>query len=203
MSSKKNAREKKLARQEAARKASRKKFLTNGIALGMLFIGLAVGLTLRTAFGPQTCGNTDSDLELYLESALPGDVTVWKTAQEGRVKAVLYHQQDLGECVALFQSQLFGMRWKYDGMDSVKEDGLQVVGSCLEGGFLRRSRCEVVVCGDNRSGAVASYAMADAQEVARGDLEADRILDIYILDGAGHLPKQLLQYGPDGTELPA
>ena len=81
MSSKKNVREKKLARQEAERKAKNRKFLTNGIALGMLFIGLAVGLTVQQAFGPQTCGDTDADMQAFLEESQGPGIELWKTAK--------------------------------------------------------------------------------------------------------------------------
>ena len=42
MSSKKNARAKKLARQEAEKKARDKAFRRKGISIGMLFIGMAI-----------------------------------------------------------------------------------------------------------------------------------------------------------------
>ena len=201
MSSKKNVREKKLARQEAERKAKNRKFLTNGIALGMLFIGLAVGLTVQQAFGPQTCGDTDADMQAFLEESQGPGIELWKTAENGRVKAVLYEREDLGGCLAIFERQMFGVRWKYDGMDTLREDRLQAEGSWNEGGFMRRSQCEVVICGDNRTGEVGSYLLADAEGVARDELEADYILDIYILDGTAGLPKNLKQYAPDGSEL--
>ena len=201
MSSKKNAKEKKLARQEAERKARTKKFLTNGIAIGMLFIGLALGLTVRTAFGPQTCGGSDADLQAYLAESQNTGVELWKTAENGRVKAALYQREGLGGCVAIFERQLFGLRWKQSGMDTLKENGLQAESSWLEGGFMRRSKCDVVVCGDNRNGEVASYVMTDAEGVSRDGLESGYILDIYILDGAAASPSDLRQYAPDGSEL--
>ena len=36
----------------------------------------------------------------------------------------------------------------------------------------------------------------------RDGLEADYILDVYLLDGAEDLPRELVQYGPDGDVLP-
>ena len=60
-------------------------------------------------------------------------------------------------------------------------------------GFLRGTQCEAVVYGDNRSGAVDSYTVTDAGSAGRADLEADYILDLYILDGVESLPKELTQ----------
>ena len=60
---------------------------------------------------------------------------------------------------------------------------------------------EAVVYGDNRTGAVDSYTVTDADGVGRSDLEADYILDVYVLDGAEQLPRTLVQYGSDGSVL--
>ena len=124
-----------------------------------------------------------------------------KTAREGRVQAVLYEREDLGLCTAVFEQRLFGLRWAYDGMESAPETGLGMTGSWQAGGFLRGTRCEAVVYGDNRTGAVDSYTVTDADGVGRSDLEADYILDVYVLDGAEQLPRILVQYGPDGSVL--
>lgn len=66
---------------------------------------------------------------------------------------------------------------------------------------MRGTRCEAVVYGDNRTGAVDSYTVTDADGVGRSDLEADYILDVYVLDGAEQLPRTLVQYGSDGSVL--
>lgn len=75
------------------------------------------------------------------------------------------------------------------GMESAPETGLGMTGSWQAGGFLRGTRCEAVVYGDNRTGAVDSYTVTDADGVGRSDLEADYILDVYVLDGAEQLPR--------------
>ena len=167
----------------------------------MLFIGLGLGVTVRTAFAANTCGGSQEDLAAYLLESQGQGATVLKTAREGRVQAVLYEREDLGLCTAVFEQRLFGLRWAYDGMESAPETGLGMTGSWQAGGFLRGTQCEAVVYGDNRTGAVDSYTVTDADGVGRSDLEADYILDVYVLDGAEQLPRTLVQYGPDGSVL--
>ena len=198
-----NSNKKAKARREAQVKktAQTKRILTTGVGIGMLFVGLWAGLTLQSAFAANTCGGSDEALEAYLEESQAREVTLLKTAQEGRVKAVLYEREDLGGCIALFQKHLFGLRWSYDGMNGFSDDGLHLTGSWNEGGF-GGSKCEITVYGDNRGGEVNAYAVTDAGEtVAREDLESDYILDIYILDGATELPRTLVQYDDTGAEL--
>ena len=198
-----NSNKKAKARREAQAKktAQTKRILTTGVGIGMLFLGLGIGLTVQSAFAANTCGGSDEALERYLEESQEREVTILKTAQEGRVKAVLYEREDLGGCVAVFQKRLFGLRWAYDGMNGFSDDGLHLTGTWNEGGF-GGPKCEIAVYGDNRDGAVVAYAVTDAGEtVAREGLEEDYILDIYILDGAAELPRTLVQYDESGAEL--
>ena len=203
MNSNKKAKARKAARAAAQAKktAQAKQILTVGVGIGMLFIGLGLGVTVRTAFAANTCGGSQEDLAAYLLESQGQGATVLKTAREGRVQAVLYEREDLGLCTAVFEQRLFGLRWVYDGMESAPETRLGMTGSWQAGGFLRGTRCEAVVYGDNRTGAVDSYTVTDADGVGRSDLEADYILDVYVLDGAEQLPRILVQYGPDGSVL--
>jgi hypothetical protein len=59
----------------------------------------------------------------------------------------------------------------------------------------------VEIYGDNRDGETAAYTLTDGVE--RSDLEADLILDIYILDGADALPDRsdLARYDAAGNTL--
>lgn len=203
MNSNKKAKARKaaLAAAQAKKTAQAKQILTVGVGIGMLFIGLGLGVTVRTAFAANTCGGSQKDLAAYLLESQGQGATVLKTAREGRVQAVLYEREDLGLCTAVFEQRLFGLRWAYDGMESAPETGLGMTGSWQAGGFLRGTQCEAVVYGDNRTGAVDSYTVTDADGVGRSDLEADYILDVYVLDGAEQLPRILVQYGPDGSVL--
>ena len=79
-----------------------------------------------------------------------------------------------------------------------KTPGLHLTGEWTEGG-LKGSRCEIVVCGDNHGAEVWSYSVADAEGITDRYVRVGYILDIYILDGIGQLPKELHQYGPDGS----
>lgn len=138
-----------------------------------------------------TCGPSDEDMIRFMSERM-GDrgFTVLKTAQEGRIKAVLY-EADWSEdttklCIMEFERRLFGMRWQYLGMNTVADGELGKTG-----GWNSNGRCEVVVYGDNSGGAVSGYRFLDAPEVCRDNLESDYILDIYILDGIESLPRQL------------
>ena len=195
MNSNKKAKARKaaLAAAQAKKTAQAKQILTVGVGIGMLFIGLGLGVTVRTAFAANTCGGSQEDLAAYLLESQGQGATVLKTAREARVQAVLYEREDLGLGTAVFEQRLCGLRRAYDGMESAPETGLGMTGSWQAGGFLRGTRCEAVVYGDNRTGAVDSYTVTDADGVGRSDLEADYILDLYILDGVESLPKELTQ----------
>lgn len=177
-----------------------RKYLTVWVGIGLVLAALWLGGTVRAAFAVNTCGGSQADLEVYLEEFHHTEVTLLKVSQEGRVKAVLYEREDLGLCTAIFQRRLLGLRWAYDGMNIAPETGLALTGSWNEGTF-GFTNCETVVFGDNRSGSVDAYAVTDAEGVGRTDLEADYILDVYVLDGAEQLPRDLVQYGPDGSVL--
>lgn len=178
----------------------RKRFLW----LAVVALFLVVAAVIRPAFdGIRTCGDSDEDLKTFLEQFQQREVELLKVAETGRVKAVFYDREDLGTCMALFDRRLFGLRWYYDGMDTLADSGLQMEGSWRERGILG-SKCEIVICGDNRSGAIGSYVLQDEPSIAREELEADFILDIYILDGTGHrdlvrMRSSLQQFAPDGS----
>ena len=174
----------------------KKKVLTIFAVLIAAF--LAYTIFLAPAFGHDTLWNTEEALQYYLEHHHGHDreVTILKTAQKGRVKAAIYEWES-EQYIALFEKTLFGLRWKYTGMNGVRNDGL-----LSSSGYWKRSglKCVVEVYGDNRTGQVGSYEMEYHEQIARSDLEADFILDIYIMDGISGLPsrKLLNQYTPDG-----
>lgn len=177
-----------------------RKPLSVWVKIGLVLAVLWFGVWVRAAYAANTCGGSDSDLEGYLKEFHHTEVTLLKVSQEGRVKAALYEREDLGLCTAIFQRRLLGLRWAYDGMNIAPETGLALTGSWNEGTF-GLTKCEAVVFGDNRSGAVDAYTVTDAESVGRTDLEADYVLDVYVLDGAEQLPQDLVQYGPDGSVL--
>ena len=112
----------------------------------------------------------------YLENRYDRGVTVFKTAREGRVQAVLYQEHDFGDrYIMIFERQLFGLRLRQVGMNGWNEGGLYRAGS-----WHAEGQCDVEVYGDNRDGGTKSYSMADAPEVSRENVESDYILDIYI-----------------------
>ena len=203
MKSRQTAKARKAAEAAKAKKAAQaRKILTVGVGIGLLFVGMGLGVSVRTAFSDNTCGGSVEAMEDYLSESQggQGDVTVLQTAQEGRVRAVLYEREDLGLCAAVFQRHLLGLRWAYDGMmESAPETGLGLTASWRRG--LLGSKCEAVVFGDNRSGGVDAYTVTGTG-AGRDGLEADYILDVYLLDGAEDLPRELVQYGPDGDVLP-
>ena len=162
------------------------------IPLCILLI-LIAGYLLSVVFGPETCGNSNEALHMFLQEQIQDEIEVLKVKKEGRIKAAIYDRDDLGTCIAMFERKFFGLRWEYTGMDMLVERGLQNEGSWLNG------KCEVVICGDNRRGDVASYVLKDAEGVTRSNLEADYIIDIYILDGIKMLPDDFWQYRPDGS----
>jgi len=159
-------------------------------------LSMRLGIETIQSFGVGTCGNSPEDVKAFLEEWNDQSITVVKTGQEGRIQAVLYENQQGKLGVNIFERRLFGLRLKHDGMNLYDEDGkLYLTGSWTEGG-LKGSRCDIVVCGDNRGGEVLSYTVSDASDKARVTREyvnAGYILDIYILDGIDTLPKNLHQ----------
>ena len=168
------------------------KFLRKGIGVGMALIGIAMVCLVFPAFGEMTVGNSAADTEVFLEAWNDQEITIVKTEQNGRVKAVLYENEEGKLGLNVFTRRLLGLRWKHDGMNLYKEDGtVYLSGRWTEGG-LKGSRCDVVVCGDNRGGEVLSYSVPDA---GIGDVyvPVQYILDVYILDGIKSLPQELQQ----------
>ncbi|WP_458406727.1 hypothetical protein [Anaerotignum sp.] len=151
------------------------------------------------AFGVRTCGNSEAEIHAFLERN-ENEVEILKISEKDRIKAVIYEREDIGTCYAVFEKKLFGLRLEHDGMNGLVDEGLQVGGGWHSSG-LKGSKCDVIVCGDNRDGRIDSYELYGVPEVARSGLEADYILDIYILDGIDHLPERLLQYTADGALL--
>ena len=130
MKSRQTAKARKAAEAAKAKKAAQaRKILTVGVGIGLLFVGMGLGVSVRTAFADNTCGGSVEAMEDYLSESQggQGDVTVLQTAQEGRVRAVLYEREDLGLCAAVFQRHLLGLRWADDGMmESAPETGLSL-----------------------------------------------------------------------------
>lgn len=176
----------------------KKKEMRGSWILLFLLLILLVGYHISDLFGPETCGTSNESLHIFLEEQIQDEVEVLKVKEDGRIKATIYNRDDLGTCVAMFERKLFGLRWEYTGMDMLVENGLQNEGSWLRVSK-NDSKCEVVICGDNRRGDVASYVLKGAEGVTRSNLEADYIIDIYILDGIKMLPDDLQQYRPDGS----
>lgn len=176
----------------------KKKEMRGSWILLFLLLILLVGYHISDLFGPETCGTSNESLHIFLEEQIQDEVEVLKVKEDGRIKAAIYNRDDLGTCIAMFERKLFGLRWEYTGMDMLVENGLQKEGSWHRVG-MNDSKCEVVVCGDNRGGDIGAYVLRDAEEVARSGLEADYIIDIYILDGISELPDDFRQYAPDGS----
>ena len=164
--------------------------------IGIIFLG---SIVIMPAYRSGTCGNSEAEISAFLEETQRSNVSLHKTVQKDRVMAVIYDREDLGTCVAVFEKKLFGLRYKYEGMDGIVDNGLQANGSWNEG-YLK-SKCDIVICGDNRNGTIESYVMEQVPDVARNDIEADYILDIYILDGIDFLPDRLMQYTGNGDLL--
>jgi len=151
------------------------------------------------AFGHLTCNNSENAIEAFLEEWNGQEITVLRSAQEGRVRAVLYENEAGQLGVNIFERKLLGLRLKHDGMNLYdKGPGLYLTGEWTEGG-LKGSRCEIVVCGDNHGAEVWSYTVADAEGVSDRYAHVGYVLDVYILDGIAALPQDLRQYGPDGS----
>lgn len=164
--------------------------------IGIILLG---SIVIIPAYRSDTCGNSEEEISAFLEEKHQENVSLYKVSKNDRIMAVIYDRKDLGTCVAVFEKKLFGLRYKYEGMDGIVENGLQANGSWNEG-YLK-SKCEIVICGDNRNGTVESYVMEQVPDVARNDIEADYILDIYILDGIDFLPDRLTQYTGNGDLL--
>ena len=170
-----------------------------GIISALILIILCSIPTIRSAYEFGTCGDSAEEMITFLEEFQMAEVNeLLKVKEYGRVKAAIYEREDIGLCIATFERKLFGLRWKYDGMNTLCENGIQV-----HGGWLRTandgSKCTLVICGDNRDGSVGSYVMTEYIQVARDNLEADFIIDIYILDGIDRLPRVLQQRTHDGS----
>ena len=164
--------------------------------LALVLVILAVWAV--PAFGGDTCNNSEIAIEAFLEGWNRQEITVLRSAQEGRVRAVLYENEAGQLGVNIFERKLLGLRLKHDGMNLYhKGPGLHFTGSWTKGG-LKGSRCDIVICGDNRGGEVGAYVMWDAPQVARESVQAGYVLDVYILDGIEALPKGLQMHAPGG-----
>lgn len=166
------------------------------LVIGVILLG---SIVIMPAYRSDTCGNSEEEISAFLEEKHQENVSLYKISKNDRIMAVIYDREDLGTCVAVFEKKLFGLRYKYEGMDGIVDNGLQANGSWNEG-YLK-SKCDIVICGDNRNGTIESYVMEQVPDVARNDIEADYILDIYILDGIDFLPDRLMQYTGNGDLL--
>ena len=164
--------------------------------IGIILLG---SIIIMPAYRFDTCGNSDEEITTFLKERHQENVSLYKISKKDRIMAVIYDRDDLGTSVAVFEKKLFGLRYKYEGMDVLVERGLQSNGS-WNTGYLK-SKCEIVICGDNRDGLIESYIMEQVPNIARNDLETDYILDIYILDGIDFLPDRLTQYTRNGDLL--
>lgn len=154
------------------------------IGLIILLIVLAsLALTAYKAYTFGTCGRSDEALQTFLKDWNSAEVKLIKVEQTNRIKAVLFEREDVGPCISIFERRLFGLRWKYISMKTMTEQGLHKAGNWSDS-FERRG-CAVIY-GDNRDGNISAYKIDGAEEIARDNLEADYILDIYLLDGYGY-----------------
>lgn len=143
---------------------------------------LFTGMYAAACFGPNTCGPSDSDMCQYLEDCFGREnVEVLKTAQKGRIKAVLYRNAQWGDpdkgFIMIFERRLFGLRWRQAGMNGFTSGEDKLYSSYS----WRQGNCVIEVFGDNRSGAVEGYSMPGIPKVQRDNLESDYILDIYLM----------------------
>lgn len=176
----------------------KKKLRIGIIAIFILVIHFSTP-TLHSAYAFDTCGDSDEELFAFLETFQMAKVNeLIEVKEHDRVKAVIYDREDIGTCIATFDRKLFGLRWKYTGMNLLHKNGVLSHSEWHKGG-LNGSQCVVVICGDNCDGRVGSYVMTDYNKVARDNLESDYIIDIYVLDGIEKLPKALQQRTPDGA----
>lgn len=169
------------------------------IVAGLLAVVL-VGAYLRAQyFGPMTCPASEEGMVQYAENLFDRarygrEITVLKTAREGRAWAMLYEEGTTRDRYLMtFESRLFGLRLRQTGMNTFSEAGRLYQSGSWQTGTLLGSECVVEIYGDNRGGQIESYVLADAPQAARENLEADYILDLYILDGVASLPKELTQ----------
>ena len=153
-------------------------------------------------FGPMTCPASEEGMVQYAEDLFDRaqygrEITVLKTAQEGRAWAILYEEATTqGRYLMTFERQFFGLRLRQIGMNNFHEDGVLYLSGGWQAGDWpgsQKSRCVVQIYGDNRGGQIEGYALTDAPQAGREDLESDYILDLYILDGIESLPKELTQ----------
>ena len=178
-------------------KEKRKRFFLKLATVLMIVLALRLFLD-GYAFGVKTCSNKETEIQTFLEEWNGQKIEILKISEKDRIKAVIYERKDLGICYSVFEKNLFGLRLEHNGMDILVDEGLQTSGHWQEKG-VNDSKCDVIICGDNRDGKIASYMLADVPEAARENLEKDYILDIYILNGIEYLPGNLLQYTTEGT----
>ncbi len=169
------------------------------IVASLLAVVLA-GTYLRAQyFGPMTCPASEEGMVQYAEDMFDRaqygrEITVLKTAREGRAWAMLYEEGTTRDRYLMtFESRLFGLRLRQTGMNTFSEAGRLYRSGSWQTGTLLGSKCVVEIYGDNRDGQIESYVLADAPQAARENLEVDYILDLYILDGVESLPKELTQ----------
>lgn len=168
------------------------------ILAGVLLLIFCTGYIRSQYFGPMTCGVSEEDMTQYVEQMVREKgifdlkIAVRKTAREGRMQAILYEEYRDSDpdwqygYVIFFERELFGLRLRHVGMNVWEEGELHRSGSWNSSG-----RCDAAVYGDNRNGRVTGYYMADAPEIRQEEVESDYILDLYILDGIDHLPRDL------------
>lgn len=162
------------------------------IVWAALVIGAVFLFWVRPAFGSMTVSGSAADTVTFLEELTGQRVSLVKTVQNGRVKAVLYENEAGQLGLNVFERRLLGLRWKHDGMNLYDGDGqLYLSGSWNDGG-IRGSRCDIVVCGDNRGGEVQTYSVPEAG-IETVYVPVKYILDVYILDGIENLPRELQQ----------
>lgn len=161
----------------------------------ILLVYLCGRWCLQDCFGLNTCGYSDASMVRYLEDDSIGGWgwTVLKTAREGWARAALCEKWDApgDRYIIFFERRLFGLRWTKRSESPFPAEGLALSGTWNSRNSDLSSRCAAAVYGDNRTGTVEGYASGDAPEVHRANLEADYILDLYILDGIEDLPREL------------
>ena len=81
-------------------------------------------------FGPMTCPASEEGMVQYAEDLFDRaqygrEITVLKTAQEGRAWAILYEEATTQDRYLMtFESQFFGLRLRQIGMNNFHEDGV-------------------------------------------------------------------------------
>ena len=133
----------------------------------------------------QTCGTEEEEIAGFLQARNGSPVRLLRVVSEGRATAVFYERESDGElCWSVFDGVLFHTRLRHEGMDLVGDTDLHVSGSWHRGGNGKKSRCTILVYCDNRSGNLSAYRHTTMPQIARDNLEADLILDLYFFDGA-------------------